>query len=397
MLKKICYAVMFFTISIFCLSFSYKKEKEQNIAYHHILTEALKNNRSGIISDDESITIINGTDTNVDDLIDKKNNKCYFIYNLGKVDENSKYKNGNIMLYDYTQNVPKSIVIVLSQTELHNLPNDLNDYFDYVLSHNSVTRNDVLKMALANDSEESYFNLLWDQEYTFRFTPYGYISIMLNVYKHEGPSSDLFLANFDVSFVPGTVAVANDDSIFEKYMINSGYFHIEAQQAVEDLGPNQKRLGGIPYFKDSYPSSSTGVVSITSSVNTSYTFGYSFTNGFSTSSGFSVQGDKTYGNSIDFGYSKTLTISDPIVSSQPSSTNSKEYQWSFVSNSDIIRKTTFSFNCGYIFELDERRSQTYDDAMALKTNFKMEFEKDTIWPWGHNKNTQTGFNTFMYP
>ena len=227
-----------------------------------------------------------------------------------------------------------------------------------------------MEISLKKASEDDYFNALLDQVYTYSFKPYSYITIVLSVYKHDGPSLDLFVANFNVSFVLGKVAVDNDEPYYEKYMINSGYFHIEAVQVVEDLGPNQEILGGIPYFKDAYSSFSIGTISITSSVNSSFTFGYSFVNGFSTSNGFSIEDGKNYGTSIEFGYSKTLTISDPIVNSQLSSNNRDEYQWSFVSNSKEVRRKTFSFDCGYIFELDERKSQTYDDAMALKTNFK---------------------------
>lgn len=213
------------------------------------------------------------------------------------------------------------MVIVLSKNKIHKLHSELNDYFDYVLSQNSISKNNNMEISLKKASEDDYFNALWDQVYTYSFKSYGYITIVLSVYKHDGPSLDLFVTNFNVSFVLGKVAVDNDEPYYEKYMINSGYFHVEAVQVVEDLGPNQEILGGIPYFKDAYSSSSTGTISITSSVNSSFTFGYFFVNGFSTSNGFSIEGGKNYGTSIEFGYSKTLTISDPIVNSQLSSNN----------------------------------------------------------------------------
>lgn len=334
--------------------------------------------------------------TNINDIsfINKVDNKKYFLYNLNKFQENSNnfLKTANIIYLDYTKEIPHSTFLALSDHELNKLPNNICHYFDYV---NNVFSYDNV---IVKQSEDDYFIPLWSQNYLRTFMPYGYISIIMNVYKHEYSSnSDLYIACFDVSFTPGKVAIANDETGYEDYTITSGYFHLEAMQAIESVSYGQDRLGGVPHFKDAYPTSSTGMVTITSSVNTGFTFGYSYDNGFSTSNGFSIQEGKTYGLSIDFGYSKAITIDDPILSTQISPTNSEEYQWSFSMVSDQTKEITYMLSGGYLFEIDKRNNQSYDDAIALRTNFRLNFYKKGWWIFGNDSREEIGFNTFIYP
>ncbi len=390
-MKKKVISIISVLCLIMCLASFTTDEGNKLMRYDSIFEHATMNNKFGLISEDHELTIINATNGVDTNLLDSKSKKRYFIYNLNACNDDSPsiYNNGNVMYYDYSRERPTSVVLCLDDEELLNLSDKLIYYLDKVVEESNRQRENVV--------ENEYFTFLCDSSYQLSYKPYGYITCYITVYKHfYTEENSLYLANFSVLFTPGTVAYKNNEEGYENYKLDSGYFHLTAKQAVEDIGPNQKRLGALPTFKDAYPSSSTGMIAITSSVDIGYTFGYSFVNGFSTSNGATVEDNKTFGTSIDFGYSKTLSTTDPIVSSQPSPEDSNKYQWNFETLTDEIASITYELNCGYIFDLDFRENQIMDEAISIRTDFEMVFYKYTLFGLRIPKETVTGFNYFLF-
>lgn len=387
--KKIALCVILFLFSLSVISFMNIDVNAED-KYHLILENAVTNDEKGKIFEDDKIVLINGTnffDMESIDFAEKK----YFIYNfeISEKIEKNKFNAANIILYDYSNVIPSSIMISLSSIDVVNMKDKICEYFDFIISLSHENE----YVTYSRNSAENGFEKIWNSRYIHEYKPYGYIIVTVDIFKYfNTEDNSLYVASMNADFTPGITASYNGIDGYEDYRITSGYFHVEAMQAVEDLGPGQKRLGGIPYYKDSFPSSSSGVVTITSSVDRSFTFGYSYSNGFSTSSGFTVEEGKTYGESILFGYSKSLTISDPIVSSQLSPTNTNKIQWNFEMVSEETKKITFPLDCGYIFDMDESNSQTYPDAITIRTDFRMDFLN-----LSNDKKTITGFDSFSFP
>lgn len=396
-IKKIsCIAICLGLIITLC---SFVRVKFNKNDYHNFLNNPEIYTQSGIIHSDEYISLINCTNFNDFDFVSKKEKKLYFIYNLKSCKNLSKNKweNANCLLLDYSRNIPSEFSIVLDGEYISKLSSNLPLVFDYMIEENEKQNrnsNDVRIKAFNNNIKE--IKPVWNSRSMRINIPFGYLDVGVNVSKLENTEyNSLYFAQFSANFTPGIVASRNGEKEYENYLLQSGYFHVEAMQAVEDLGPADKRLGGIPYFKDAYPTSSTGMVTITSSVDKTFTFGTSFDNGFSTSNGYEIKNGLYNSTSVNLGYSKALTISDPLLSTQRSPSNSKEYQWNFNVQTKEVSSISYMLNCGYLYDMDETHSETYKDAIQLHFKYHMTLKQDT---WFFPKTVECdGFDTFMFP
>lgn len=213
--------------------------------------------------------------------------------------------------------------------------------------------------------------------------PDGYMDHTYTVRKYRVDNiTSLFIVETNSDFVPGSIAYQNGDTSYNKKMRNdSGYIHVNAEQAVVQIDQSMTRYGGVPVYKDSWPVNSPGVITITSTYNVGVNLGYSFKNGFSLDN-ISLENQFDYGANISHSYSKAYTSQEPRFSSQHDSNNYNMYQWSYQYVDNVNGDETFHFNTGYMFELNNSgHGLSEEGQFALKLNFRMRvcLVRDFLW------------------
>ena len=133
-----------------------------------------------------------------------------------------------------------------------------------------------------------------------------------------------------------------------------------------------RRWGNIPYKKDFWPVNEPGVVAITSSINAGVTMGYSFENGFSLDN-ISVNENRNLGANISYGYSKTITKSEPALSVQVNSGNTSICEWYYTYSKDA--EETHHLNTNYMFEISNSPADMLTGDFRLKLDYKFIIDK----------------------
>ena len=163
---------------------------------------------------------------------------------------------------------------------------------------------------------------------------------------------------------------------------NSGYFHVQGLQAVNELNQATIRTGGIPKFKDAYPENSPGTITVSSSYSIGTTLGYSFTNGFSLDN-ITISKESSLGLNISYGYDKSYTTSEPALSTQRSSIDSSIYQWTYTYNTS--RNETNHLNTGYLFEMNNENHDLFEGDLSLTYAYKMTVKDKGWWVFEKTK------------
>lgn len=167
--------------------------------------------------------------------------------------------------------------------------------------------NQTYNIATANINSSvptTFIDAVANTNITVDFAPYGYIVSRIAFSEYEANNQNsLFIAKVISTFVPGYVASNNGLSNYEKYNNKSGYIHITLEQACDRNDEiNGIRYGATPYFKDYWPLNNPTTVTISSSTQQGVSYG------LSTKDGFSI------GGNISYGYSKSITTTEPQVS-----------------------------------------------------------------------------------
>lgn len=196
---------------------------------------------------------------------------------------------------------------------------------------------------------------------TVDFAPYGYVVSRIAFSEYEANNQNsLFIAKVISTFVPGCVANSNGLKNYTKNSyIFGGYTHITLEQAYDRNDEiNGIRYGATPYFKDYWPVNNPTTVTISSSTQQGVSYG------LSTKDGFSI------GGNISYGYSKSITTTEPQVSAQLAP-NLKEAQWAYVFRSF----GTFSFDqeSNYMYEIGKAGNNMIFGDVRLKIDYSTTF------------------------
>lgn len=138
-------------------------------------------------------------------------------------------------------------------------------------------------------------------------------------------NSDLMLIETHTVFVPGNVAYDNGDKTYDSvHHLKDGYVHITPKKIQQGNDTSSSFI-----VKAAWPQSSTSEISVTTSFGGQYNFGSGFSGGFNMGEGAYIEGNRSYGLSLSFQKSTTITTSDPQFSQQKSPSNRNEEQFRF--------------------------------------------------------------------
>ncbi len=226
------------------------------------------------------------------------------------------------------------------------------------------------RVSVANNSVPTTFiNCVVEKEFVMRFDDKGYIVYHIAVSRYiANEKSIIFIVSSNNSFVPGLVALKNNETGYNPYCNVEGFVHMTVEQAYDSNEEYYygKRWGNIPYKKDYWPVNEPGVAAITSSIEHGVTFGYSFENGFSLDN-LSVTENRNIGKNISFGYSKTITRTEPAMSVQVNSSNTDKCERYYKYARETME--TNHINSNYMFEIANTRNGMFRGDFRLKLDF----------------------------
>jgi hypothetical protein len=298
--------------------------------------------------------------------------------------------NKNVFIYDYylddnlNNNLASTNSAVLysnhdmKQVDILNLQSiDFTDFETEVMAFYyekiMVSSNDIESKSI----DTSVFQPFYQGSFRELKAPYGYVDVIYTVKKYRSSStSSLYLVESKVSFTPGKMARDNGDNNYGNWYNKSGYFHVEAQQAVNEIDQATIRKGGTPKLKDAYPENSPGMITVSSTYSIGATLGYSFTNGFSLDN-ITMEQNREMGLNISYGYTKAYSNQEPALSTQISSSNLNVYQWTYTYVDE--RNETNHINTGYLFEMNNYNHNLFEGDLSLKYNYKMTVIDDGWW------------------
>lgn len=309
----------------------------------------------------------------------------------------NKYINegNNVLIYDYylDDNFGTNIFDLNSAVFYSNIngkrvdiinadcPN-FNDFKNTIMEF--YNEKSSLKLELISRTiDNNLFQPLYSGSFREVKKPYGYIDVIYTVKKYRANDvSSLYLVESKASFTPGKMAKDNGDKTYGNWYNNSGYFHVQGLQAVNELNQATIRTGGIPKFKDAYPENSPGTITVSSSYSIGTTLGYSFTNGFSLDN-ITISKESSLGLNISYGYDKSYTTSEPALSTQRSSIDSSIYQWTYTYNTS--RNETNHLNTGYLFEMNNENHDLFEGDLSLTYAYKMTVKDKGWWVFEKTK------------
>lgn len=261
--------------------------------------------------------------------------------------------NGKYHQYEYKVEEPdetylKEGIIAYLKLNIHDICQDyytdLNEFNNTVSTYSTVPSTFIDSVANAN--------------FTLDFPKKGYIVSRIAVSEYRATNkSAIFIVKVMSSFVPGIVAKANGLN-YDKWRNDNGYVHISVEQAMDR---NEEyyygtRYGATPYFKDYWPVNQPTTVTIGSSIDTGLVLGYSQKDGFSVDA-----------NLISYGYSKSITYSNPRVSAQMHP-NLKEAQWSYTFEDNY--PDTYDQEANYMYEISRSGKDMLYGDVRLKIDYK---------------------------
>lgn len=189
----------------------------------------------------------------------------------------------------------------------------------------------------------------------------GYVYYSHEVFSTQFTNnSSLYIAHFVTEFTPGSVARKNGDTKYKDYFLDEGYVHVTLEKYVD--GDSH---GGDIVVKDYWPKSSSFTTTITSSFGASSSFSSGFNFGIEFGNGATFKVDSTNSSALNlsFNYSKSTVVPDPILSTQLSSSNNLEVQYSYnVNNVDPCGMSTYLLDTYVLFEMKDNYYNANKDA-----------------------------------
>lgn len=234
-------------------------------------------------------------------------------------------------------------------------------------------------MALSASTPTTFIDCVVEKEYVMRFDDKGYIVYHIAVSRYTVDSkSIIFIVTVNNAFVPGIVAKNNNESGYDTYKNQEGYVHMTVEQAYDANEEYYygRRWGNVPYKKDYWPVNEPSVATISSSIQAGVNLGYSFENGFSLDN-ISVSQNRNIGANISFGYSKSITRSEPALSVQVNSSNPNICEWYYTYAKDASETNHLSTN--YMFEISNSRNGMLIGDFRLKLDYKFVIDKGWLW------------------
>lgn len=319
----------------------------------------------------------NLTEKEFNQKVENGNDKIYFIYSI-RDDNQLPYDaslsiktNGEIYSYQY------------KEYETSNKVSKMNGIISFIYKYVKLMNNNEYYLlatdenicCTSNNTPTTFVNCVAEREYINKFSDKGYIVYHISVSKYiVNSDSIIFIVSLNNQFVPGIVAKKNNESGYDSYKNQEGFVHMTVEQAYDANEEYMygKRCGNIPYKKDFWPINEPGVVAITSSINTGLTMGYSFENGFSLEDA-SVKDNRNIGAEISYGYSKTITKTEPALSAQVNSSNPSICEWYYTYSKDA--EETYHLNTNYMFEISNSPRDMLIGDFRLKLDYKFIIDK----------------------
>lgn len=224
----------------------------------------------------------------------------------------------------------------------------------------------------------------------------GYVYYYTETYKAPfTPNSDLYLEHFVSEFTPGHMARLNGNNAYKDYNLSNGFVHVTLEQYSE----NGKRGGKIAP-KEFWPKSTSFTTTIGSSFGGSINLGLSSEAGVQIGNGTSIFG-KQEGNAgltLSFDKSASTVMTDPVLSSQFSSSNHYEVQWSISSqNKPVAGSVTYTLDSYYLFEMSNDVINANRDAYIATYDVMFQGTHKVIWQWfdGWTFNSSVRISCFL--
>lgn len=276
-------------------------------------------------------------------------------------------------LYYYKNNVFHNDTLSTYSTDENEIKKEIDEFYNERMQYIKEEKNTIL----TETPDNSLFSVVTNGTKRVIAKPYGYMDHHYVVKKYRANNvSSLYIVETESDFVPGVVPYRNNDTSYDKDMRNySGYIHLVANQAKEELDQSSIRYGGVPHIKDAWPLNSPGMITITSSFTMGLSLGYSFKNGFSLDN-ISAENQYNVGANIGYGYSKQYTIQEPRLSTQHDSNNYNKYQWSYQYEDSKNGDTTFHLSTRYMFEMNNSgHSLIGEGQFGLEYRFRLQVKK----------------------
>lgn len=210
----------------------------------------------------------------------------------------------------------------------------------------------------------------------------GYAYYNTEVYKANYTStSNLYIFHAETVFTPGAVARINGEKqsngkTYKDYMLDTGYVHLSLKQYKEG-----DAVGGDITSKLLWPSSSSVTSTFTSSFGNSLSNSFNLGGEVSLGNGGSLKLTTGASNqtSLTFSYNESTSsvVSDPMLSSQLSPSNSLEAQWTYqIVNKDIAGRLSYHLDTYYMFEMKTNAKNCNVDAFVL--DYQIMFQNQYI-------------------
>lgn len=226
---------------------------------------------------------------------------------------------------------------------------------------------DLEKSAIStcSDVPRTFIDSIASATYIIDFPKLGYIVSRISLSEYSNSISSIFIAKVLSSFVPGIVA--NDNGLkYDRWKNHKGYVHLKVQEAFdanEEDGPGML-YGAEPYLKDYWPNNTPSTVTISSSIDGGTTLGYSTKDGFS------------LGGNITYGYSKAITVSNPVVNAQLDNSGNMA-MWSYTY--DKNREWTYDQEANIMYEISRDGNEMDFGDVILKLDYYFQVDRDGFY------------------
>lgn len=307
--------------------------------------------------------IVRGNIDNLDSssYLQEKPNKNLLIF-----DCNSKIDNEYCgFFYDFKSD--KTFYLETNSTDLSNLRDDLKTFY-----LESINKEKINEIGLTSIDNETLFKEIRSSTISKVAKPYGRMAFTYSLKEYEyNTISSLYLLEVKQQFICGYNCTKNDEKGFDYYFNYDQYVHIGAYQSEAQMGYDDILKSGIPKFKDAYPNSEPGNVTITSSYQSGVTFGFSLKGGFARKK-ITGEAGGSYEKNIEEEYSKTYTLTCPRLTSQISQ-DLIEYQWNYYYNDEVDYVTNTQY-LGYMFECNRYQNgidthNKFDIRISAKASY----------------------------
>lgn len=368
------FLLLLFSMFFFFMTIAASKVEASSVAIPDLEPHIVES-RNYVYIDDQMIVLGNYQDlTNsiIDNIIDSLEEKVLIIYNVDLNNFDNDFKPSvyeyNLNIYYFDNNILIESTLETEFTSFNLIKDDCIDFFDEIM-RSRFYKQDMMALQSINTDLFEIIKIGTDRKLA---APYGYIDVSYQVLKYrKNDVSSLYIVQMNSSFVCGRMALMNGDSNYGNYLQSGFYIHMSATQA-EDWEEayyhgGVPRRGGIPVYKDYWPLNAPATATISSTYSQSLTMGYSFANGFSETSGFTTENGMQFSTNVGYSYTKSYTNTEPYLSSQLSSTNPSEAQWTYIYNND--RDETGHAQTSYLFEMNNYNHSMCEGDFNLNYSF----------------------------